>query len=107
MNRLPLFGPGLTIQSEEKIIRAYIDNNNTIIISTNFIPGAFHTNYVFVSNRRRYIHIINDLKEHKNRGIKDIATSNVTEDQGAFDYVFNNAALLDLELDEIMQCEEI
>lgn len=95
--KLLLLGPGQTIQSEERKIRAYIDNNNPIIISTNFIPGAFHTDYVFVSNSRRYTHIINDLKEYKNLETKVIATSNVTEVQGAFDYVLNNAALLDLE----------
>lgn len=95
--KILLLGPGQTIQSEETIIREFIDNNNPVVISTNFIPGAFHVEYVFVSNSRRYIHILNDLKEYKNRETKVIATSNVTEAQGAFDFVLNNAALLDLE----------
>lgn len=92
-----LLGPGQNIQKQEEKIRYFIKEKKPVIISTNFIPGAFTVDYVFLSNSRRYIHIINDLKEYKNKDIKVIATSNVTQTQGAFEYVLNNGALLDLE----------
>ena len=95
--KILLLGPGQNIQKEEPLIRKFIEDNNPLLISTNFIPGAFTVDYVFLSNARRYIHIINDLKEYKNRNTQVIATSNVTRTQGSFDYMLNNSSLLDLE----------
>lgn len=92
-----LLGPGRNIQKQEEKIRGFIKEKKPVIISTNFIPGALAVDYVFLSNSRRYIHIINDLKEYKNKDTKVIATSNVTQTQGTFEYVLNNGALLDLE----------
>ena len=37
------------------------------------------------------------MKEYKNKDTKVIATSNVTQTQGTFEYVLNNSSLLDLE----------
>ncbi len=92
-----LLGPGQNIQKQEEKIRDFIKEKQPVMISTNFIPGAFAVDYVFLSNSRRYIHIINDLKEYKNKDTKVIATSNVTQTQGTFEYVLNNSSLLDLE----------
>lgn len=92
-----LLGPGKNIQKQEEKIRDFIKEKQPIIISTNFIPGAFVVDYIFLSNSRRYIHIVNDLKEYKNKNTKVIATSNVTQTQGNFHHVLNNSSLLDLE----------
>lgn len=90
-----LLGPGQNIQKQEERIRNFINEKCPIVISVNFIPGAFTVDYVFLSNARRHIHVINDLKEYKNQSVKVIATSNVTKTQQSFQYILNNSSLLD------------
>lgn len=96
-NPILLLGPGLNIQKQEDKIRKFINEKRPVVISVNFIPGAFAVDYVFLSNARRHIHVINDLKEYKNRLVKVIATSNVTKTQKSFQYILNNSSLLDFD----------
>lgn len=90
-----LIGPGKNIQLQEERVRDYINAMKPIVISTNYIPGAFKVDYVFLSNTRRYNCLINSLRECKNAEVKVIATSNVTKTRGGFQYTLNNSDLLD------------
>lgn len=90
-----LLGPGKNIQLQEEKIRKYIERENPVILSINYIPGAFHVDYVFLCNTRRYIRLANSLRECKNKKVKVIATSNVTKVDGKFHYTLNNSTLLD------------
>lgn len=90
-----LLGPGKNIQLQSGRISDFIEKENPIVISTNYIPGAFHVDYVFLSNTRRYIRLTNALRECKNKAVEIIATSNVTETNGEFNFTLNNSALID------------
>lgn len=97
--KLLLLGPGKNIQRQEQQIKAYIEKNEPIVISVNFIPDAFSVNYVFLCNARRYIRLNNMLRSEKNKNVKVIATSNVTEASTGFQYILNNEELLDKKAD--------
>lgn len=99
--KILLIGPGKNIQVQEKRVNQFILENEPLIISTNYIPGTFHVDFVFLSNTRRYIRLTDALTEYKNRNVKIIATSNVTNSSGSFEYVLNNSKLLDYEADII------
>ena len=88
-----VLGPGRTIKSHKNQILSYIKEHKPVVISINFIPEGYPVEFVFLSNPRRYIHLVNMMEENIN--IKVIATSNVTETQGRFDFTLNNEALLD------------
>lgn len=90
-----LIGPGKSIKHEHNHIRQYIRDYKPVVISINFIPSAFDVDYVFLSNPRRYILLMNALKDEKNKGVKVIATSNVTKAKGKFAFTLNNSVLLD------------
>lgn len=51
--------------------------------------------YVFLSNSRRYVQLNSVITEYKNRDTKVIATSNVTNTKGSFDYTLNYSSLVD------------
>ena len=49
-----IIGPGKNIQLQSIKVHDYIKNENPIVISINYIPGAFDVDYVFTTNRKRY-----------------------------------------------------
>lgn len=93
--KILLIGPGKNIQLQEKRVREYIDREKPVIISINYIPGAFHVDYVFTTNCKRYQQMTDMLHECKNRRVQIIATSNVEKMRGSFEYVLNREPLLD------------
>jgi len=95
-----LLGPGLNVRKQNDRIVKFIKENNPIIISVNMITEDFNPDYVFLSNAKRYVQMATVLAQ-KNRQYKIIATSNVTETSGRFDYVLNYGALLDREAEII------
>lgn len=98
---LLVLGPGTTIKTEADKIRRYYEQTHPVVISINYIPQVCPVDYVFLSNPRRYIRLINDLKSEENINVKVIATSNVTNAEDAFDYTVNNEKLLDKDADVI------
>lgn len=46
--------PGHTISSENNKIKKYIDREQPIVISVNFLPQEFQIDYVYMSNIKRY-----------------------------------------------------
>ena len=93
-----LIGPGKRSEETDKI-KTYIKENEAVSVSVNFIPEHIVTNYVFMSNAKRYVKLAGKLSEEmRTRGtVKTIATSNVTRAQGRFDYVLAYGSLLDEE----------
>ena len=93
-----LIGPGKRSEETGKI-KTYIKENEAVSVSVNFIPEHIVTNYVFMSNAKRYVKLAGKLSEEmRTRGtVKTIATSNVTRAQGRFDYVLAYGSLLDEE----------
>lgn len=90
-----ILGPGTTIQTHAKEIKEFYDQNHPVVIAINHLPEVCPVDYVFLSNPRRYIRLINALKSQNHHGVKVIATSNVTNAEDAFDYTVNNEKLLD------------
>lgn len=90
-----VLGPGTTIKTKANEIRKFYEEKHPIVIAINHLPDVCPVDFVFLSNPRRYIRLINSLKEHEGNGVKVIATSNVTNVEDAFEYTVNNEKLLD------------
>lgn len=90
-----ILGPGSTLKKEADVIKNYIQEHAPTVIAINFIPDDFQVDYVFLSNPRRYIRLMNAIKEDRNKEVEIIATSNVTKAKGTFKYTLNNSSLLD------------
>lgn len=72
--RIILIAPGRSsVEETDKILRCI--DNNTIVISINHNYNQIKTDYIFISNLRRFSSIDNDLKQ------KLIITSNISADQ--------------------------
>lgn len=89
-----LIGPGMNIHKQADKIRKCIQEKNPIVISVNFIAEEFGTDYVFLSNSKRYVQLATALSK-KDLDFKVIATSNVTKTSGKFDYTLKYSSLLD------------
>ena len=69
-----IIAPGTSIKSCEKELRNWIENNGAIVITVNFLHESIKSDYVFISNIRRYNYWKNDEKFEK---CKRIVTSNL------------------------------
>lgn len=95
--KLLLLGPGKNMDLQKERILAYIKKENPIIISVNYIPEDIPVHYAFLSNSRRYVQLNNqllELTEVSKEPAKIIATSNVTNVKGQFDYTINYNSLI-------------
>ena len=90
-----LLGPGKNIGLQSKKVNDWINDNNPVVISINYLPDEFKTDYVFVTNSKRYHDMTLTLKKSKNEKVKILATTNVTCRNGDFDFVINRAPLLE------------
>lgn len=93
-----LIGPGATVETEYEKIKNYINTNNIITFSVNHIDKLFNTDYLFVSNAKRYSNLFNlYCKNNKN---KLIITSNIMDNREKADYIinWNNLAVNDNEI---------
>lgn len=90
-----ILGPGSSVLESQETIQEYIRQKNPVVMAINFVSEVYPIDYVFLSNPRRYVRLINALKDGTEKNVKVIATSNVTRVQGSFQYTLNNAALLD------------
>lgn len=75
-----LIAPGSSINDNKTVIRTFMDKENVVTISINFIPINFDVDYAFFSNNRRYYQV-------ENNGTKTIVTSNLSLNNA--DYVIN------------------
>lgn len=98
--KLLLIGPGANLHKQYGEIRKYMEKESPIIISINFIDELFHTDYLFLSNSKRYVQLATTLSQKKG-SYKVISTSNVTKTNGTFDYVLKYGSLIDREAEVI------
>ncbi|MBO5416549.1 MAG: aldolase catalytic domain-containing protein [Clostridia bacterium] len=93
--KILVIGPGASIKHEnerQKVIE-YMDRENPIIISINFLTKRIKPDFVFLSNAKRYVQLATKFAKDKHRVI---ATSNVTEmTAGAFEFKLNYSTLID------------
>lgn len=85
-----LIGPGNSIVKEYKKIALYIKENNPVIISVNFNPTSYTSDFIFLSNAKRYTSLLDT-------NINDsslIITSNITDYANKAKYVLNYASSL-------------
>lgn len=118
-----VLGPAPSMQLEQDKIQAFIAKNKPIVVSINYRPEEFYTDYIFISNSKRYVALEgrifenseniapgsakdgqkstdNSLKNTKTAvHIKTIATSNITPARGSFDYQVDYASLIDPEFE--------
>ena len=86
-------GPGTSMRTERERVDAYIAEHAPTVISINMIPDAWTTDYIFLTNAKRYVQLAGRLLAGRH---SIIATSNVTPTaEGAFDYVLNFSTLMD------------
>lgn len=87
-----LLGPGNHIHTQFDRIAAFMEEKKPLVISVNFLPEKVKTDYLFLSNAKRYVQLAPALSERKELAV--IATSNVTEISGSFRYKLGFASLL-------------
>ncbi len=91
--KLLVMGPGTSMRTERERVDAYIAEHAPTVISINMIPDAWTTDYIFLTNAKRYVQLAGRLLAGRH---SIIATSNVTPTaEGAFDYVLNFSTLMD------------
>lgn len=91
-----LLGPGNSIKREKNKIKTFIQDNDPIIISVNYVPKDIKVAYVFLTNSKRYTQLLSDLNNSNgNNEVKIIATSNVTKTAGKFDCIISYSSLID------------
>lgn len=108
---LLLLGPGKNMVLQRERIDRFIREKRPVVIAVNYIPEDLPVDYAFLSNSRRYVQLGTRLSELKAQsgagragtdstkdaagGVRVIATSNVTNVKGAFDYTLNYNSLID------------
>ena len=93
--KILLVGPGKNITLQEKKVKDFIESNNTVVISINYVPRNINIDCVFITNPKRYHDMTLDLKRKESLHIKTLSTSNVTARNGSFDFVVSRAPLLE------------
>jgi 4-hydroxy 2-oxovalerate aldolase len=91
--KILLIGPGKTLLDNYASINDFIQNNNPIIVSINFLNESFPVDYVFMGNAKRYSQFFHKLYRESAK-VKIICTSNVTEAGRKIDFLVNYSTLL-------------
>jgi len=94
-----LIGPGTSVIKEEQKIARYISVNKPVVIPINFLPNQFSSDYVFISNSKRFEQLFMYLNQKENRTIQTIATSNLLKAKHTFSFVLNYDSLIDSSTD--------
>ncbi len=90
--KILLLGPGNNINIQKERIDAFLAKENPVVISVNFIPERIKTDYIFLSNAKRYVQLASRMS--KEGDIPVISTSNVTKTNGEFEYKLRYSSLL-------------
>lgn len=97
--KLLLVGPGKNMETELKKVQKYVQEEQPIVISINYIPKEISTQFIFLTNSKRYLQIKSSLNEVQNHKICVIATSNVVKTNDKFKYELNYEHLIDKSAD--------
>jgi 4-hydroxy 2-oxovalerate aldolase len=88
------------MQKQAMDIQAFIAKKKPIIITINYKPTDFYSDYIFLSNAKRYVGLASKLQQEEG-AIKIIATSNVTKVTGNFEYTIDYSSLIDMNFEII------
>lgn len=99
--KILLIGPGNNIKRKKKDVQKFIEGNNPLIVSVNYVPSDIKVDFVFLTKSKRYTQLLNEMQESVNGETDIIATSNVTKTNGKFQYVLNYGSLIDPHTDII------
>lgn len=77
-----ILAPGSSINEKSSLIKEYIDKNNSVVISINFIPENYKVDYAFFSNARRF-------NQAMDSECKLIVTSNIETDSNSYRLNYN------------------
>lgn len=95
--KILILAPGASIIKEKEMIKKFIQKENPVLISANFIPEEYNQDYIFCSNAMRY----EALREQKGRsGL--LLTSNLLDICENEENVLNFA---ELSFDEMGSCD--
>lgn len=87
-----LVGPGKSVEKEKEKIARFIGEKAPLVISVNFIPAEIKTDYIFISNKKRFKEL--SKLPMNNEKTKLIVTSNVTGAEESAGYTVNYDSLL-------------
>lgn len=90
-----LVGPGKNINEQSVKVAEFISQYRPIVMPINFIYKNFKADYLFLTNSKRYVQIATKLNDEANKDLKIIATSNVTNRCGSFNYELDYSSLID------------
>ena len=79
-----MIAPGTSIKKYKSQITNFIEQNNPVIISVNFVPNEYKVDFAFYSNNKRFSKINNHV-------CKTIITSNLID--GSADYTIDYNSL--------------
>lgn len=68
--------PGRTAETEKSAILKYIEKNDVVVISVNFLHNDIHSDYIYMSNWKRYTYWLHDDRFAEQ---KKIITSNIMQ----------------------------
>lgn len=95
-----VLGPGANLLRQQDRVHRYIEEKDPVVITINYLPEEFHTDYVFLTNSRRYMQLITRLallaeNGQWKRDFRTVATSNIPKVSENFDYILNYNSLID------------
>lgn len=93
--KILLIGPGKNIGLQVDKVKKFIEKEDIVKISVNYLPKDITADCVFITNPKRYHDMTLALKEERHVNVKKLATTNVTARNGKFDFVINRAPLLE------------
>lgn len=91
-----LMGPGGSIEKEKEQIDSFIAKEKPIIIMVNFGSNIYKSDYVFVSNSKRYSKLADSFFVGDKEGAKLISTSNVSLFDKRTDRILNYSSLMEM-----------
>lgn len=89
-----VLGPGKKLIGQKEKIHKFIQDNDPVVISINFVPSDISVDYLFLSNSKRYVQLSTQLSVN-HEALPVIATSNVTSTKGEFSFSLDYSSLLD------------
>jgi len=82
--------PGGSIITAERKITNYIEDNNAVVISINFIHESISSDYLYMNNLKRF----SNWPELSEINIKKIFTSNIMQTAGSGEYIVSFTRLI-------------
>lgn len=89
-----LVGPGQTIVKEKNKLFAILNETKPCVISVNFVPPEIDSDFVFISNAKRYGKMVDSYDVNRSQS-RIIITSNVTPFDIPAKYTLNYQSLMD------------